>query len=83
MPCSSRKARVLLANKKACVAKRTPFTIKLLRGCTGYKQPITLGVDAGSRHVGLSASTETHELYREEFTPRNDAFAEVDDDEED
>ena len=53
MPCSSRKARTLLNNKKACVAKRTPFTIKLLHGSAGYKQPITLGVDAGSRYVGL------------------------------
>ena len=72
MPCSSRKARVLLDNKKARVVKRTPFTIKILHGSAGYKQPITIGVDAGSRHVGLSASTETHEFYREEFTPRND-----------
>lgn len=72
MPCSSRKARILLNNKKACVVKRTPFTIKLLYGSAGYKQPITLGVDAGSKHVGLSASTERNELYREEFTPRND-----------
>ena len=72
MPCSAHKARVLLKNKKACVVKRTPFTIKLLYGSAGYKQPITLGVDAESKHVGLSASTETHELYREEFTPRND-----------
>lgn len=72
MPCSPRKARVLLKNKKACVTKRTPFTIKLLYGSAGYKQPITLGVDAGSKHVGLSASTETRELYREEFSPRND-----------
>lgn len=72
MPCSPRKARVLLKLNKACVVKRTPFTIKLLYGSTGYKQPITLGVDAGSKHVGLSASTETHELYREEMSPRND-----------
>lgn len=72
MPCSPRKARVLLKNKKACVVKRTPFTIKLLYGSAGYKQPITLGVDAGSKHVGLSASTEARELYCEEFTPRND-----------
>ena len=53
MTCSSRKARKLVNNKKACVAKRTPFTIKLLHGSAGYKQPITLGVDAGSRYVGL------------------------------
>lgn len=72
MPCSSRKARVLLKSNKACVVKRTSFTIKLLYGSTGYKQPITLGVDAGSKHVGLSASTGSHELYREEMSPRND-----------
>ena len=72
MPCSPGKARLLLKEKKARVVRRTPFTIKLLYGSAGYKQPITLGVDAGSKHVGLSASTEKRELYREEFTPRND-----------
>lgn len=72
MPCSPGKARILLKQQKACVVKRTPFTIKLLHGSAGYKQPITLGVDAGSKHVGLSASTEKQELYSEEFTPRND-----------
>ena len=72
MPCSPGKARLLLKQQKACVVKRTPFTIKLLHGSAGYKQPITLGVDAGSKHIGLSASTEKRELYSEEFTPRND-----------
>ena len=72
MPCSPGKARLLLKQQKACVVKRTPFTIKLLYGSAGYKQPITLGVDAGSKHVGLSASTEKRELYSEEFTPRSD-----------
>ena len=72
MPCSPGKARLLLKQQKACVVKRTPFTIKLLFGSAGYKQPITLGVDAGSKHVGLSASTEKRELYSEEFTPRSD-----------
>ena len=32
MPCSSGKARLLLKQQKACVVKRTPFTIKLLFG---------------------------------------------------
>lgn len=72
MPCSPGEARLLLKQQKACVVKRTPFTIKLLFGSAGYKQPITLGVDAGSKHVGLSASTEKRELYSEEFTPRSD-----------
>ena len=72
MPCSPRKARLLLKQKKACVIKRTPFTVKLLHGSAGYKQPVTLGVDAGSKHIGISATTEKHELYREEATSRND-----------
>lgn len=72
MPCSPGKARILLKQQKACAVKRTPFTIKLLHGSAGYKQPVTLGVDAGSKHAGLSASTEKRELYSEEFTPRND-----------
>ena len=72
MPCSPGKARLLLKRQKAHVVKRTPFTIKLLYESAGYKQPIALGVDAGSKHVGFSASTEKRELYSEEFTPRND-----------
>ena len=72
MPCSPRKARLLLKQKKVYVVKRTPFTIKLLYGSTGYKQPITLGIDAGSKHIGISATTEKYELYCEEATPRND-----------
>lgn len=72
MPCSPRKARLLLKNGKARVVKRTPFVIKLLNGSAGYKQPVVLGVDAGSEHVGLSACTEGRELYKEELTPRND-----------
>lgn len=72
MPCSPQKARLLLKEGKARVVKRTPFVIKLLHGSTGYKQPVVLGVDAGSRHIGLSACTESRELYKEELAPRND-----------
>lgn len=72
MPCSPRKARVLLREGKAQVVRRTPFTIQLLHGSSGYKQPVTLGVDAGSKFIGLSATTEKRELYREELQPRND-----------
>ena len=62
MPCSPRKARLLMKEKKATVAKRTPFTIRLRYGSSGYRQQITLGVDAGSKHIGMSACTETREL---------------------
>lgn len=50
------KVRVLLKNGKAKVVRRCPFTIKLLYPCKNKTQPISLGVDAGSKHVGLSAT---------------------------
>ncbi len=72
MPCKPRKARVLLQTGKATVVKRTPFTIQLKYGSSGYKQPISLGMDAGSKHIGIAATTETNVLYAEELQPRND-----------
>lgn len=68
----STEGSLTLKEGKARVVKRTPFVIKLLHGSTGYKQPVVLGVDAGSRHIGLSACTESRELYKEELAPRND-----------
>lgn len=72
MPCSPAKARHLLKDKKAKVIKRTPFTIQLLYGSAGYKQSIVLGVDAGSKTVGLAACTEAAVLFAAEVKPRND-----------
>lgn len=72
MPCSPRKARILLKQKKAKVVKRTPFTIQLLYGSSGYKQPISLGVDAGTKHVGLSATTKNQVLLEAEVQLRTD-----------
>ena len=66
------KVRLLLKSGKAKVVKRTPFTIQLIRVSKTYVQDITLGVDAGSRHVGLSATTEKQELFSTELRPRND-----------
>lgn len=67
-----RKVRLLLKSQKAKVVRRTPFTIQLLETNKTYTQPITLGVDAGSKHVGLSATTEKQELFSAELRPRND-----------
>ena len=66
------KVRLLLKSNKAKVVKRTPFTIQLTGISKTYTQEITLGVDAGSKHVGLSASTEKKELFTAELQPRND-----------
>ena len=54
------------------VLKTEPFTIQLLHGASSYKQIITLGVDAGSNVIGLSATTETKELYSGEVQLRSD-----------
>lgn len=69
MPCrSSAFIRCKLKSKEARVVRRKPFTVQLLypvRNC--YKQDITLGVDAGYRYIGFSASTEKAELFSAEL----------------
>lgn len=72
MPCKEAKARKLLNNNKAKVIKGEPFTIQLLFKCENQTQEITLGIDAGSKHVGLSATTEKKELYSADVELRND-----------
>ena len=66
------KVRHLLKDGRAEVVKRCPFTIRLLYDSTHYTQDIVLGVDAGSKHIGLSATTETKELYASDVELRND-----------
>ena len=66
------KVRKLLKNGKAKVVKRVPFTIQLLYETTNIVQEVTLGVDCGSKVVGVSATTKDKELYSGEFELRND-----------
>ena len=72
MPCKNAKARKLLKDKKAIVIKKEPFTIKLEFECENITQEISLGVDAGSKFIGLSATTDKVELYSAEVELRND-----------
>lgn len=72
MPCKPRKARILLKEGKAKVVTMVPFTIQLLYGSSGYTQPIALGIDAGTRHIGVSATTEKEVLFEAEVLPRTD-----------
>lgn len=66
------KVRRLLKNNKAVVVNLCPFTIRLTYETTNYKQDIVLGVDAGTKHVGLSATTKSKELYSGEVILRSD-----------
>ncbi len=70
MPCSPRKAKVLLKQGKAKVVKRSPFTIQLTTATGETKQEIVLGVDTGYSNVGVSAVTEKKELLSATFKLR-------------
>ena len=66
------KVRRLLKNSLAHVVCRIPFTIQLDYDTTDYTQPVSLGVDAGSKHIGISATTSEKELYAADVELRND-----------
>ena len=66
------KVRHLLKEGRAKIVKRNPFTIQLNYECNNYTQDVTLGVDAGSKHIGLSASAQKKELYCSDVELRND-----------
>jgi len=72
MPTTPRKARILLKNGKPKVIRRTPFTIQLNYPTAEFKQPITLGVDAGYSKIGFSAIAEKTELIAGEILLRKD-----------
>lgn len=64
--------RRMLRSGRAKVVKRCPFTIQLTYGSTTYVQPVSLGIDTGSRHIGISATTEGKELYAGQVELRDD-----------
>lgn len=64
--------RRALRDGKAVVVGRCPFVIRLTYAATNYTQPITLGIDAGTVHVGLSATSVKEELFAEEIILRKD-----------
>jgi hypothetical protein len=72
MPTYASKARRLLEQGKAKVVRRTPFTIQLIGPSGGNVQPVSLGVDAGTKHIGLSATTPEQVLYEAEVLLRTD-----------
>ena len=66
------KVRRMLRDGRAVIVSHTPFTIRLTYETTSYTRPVSLGVDTGSVHVGLSTSTDTKELYAAEVHLRTD-----------
>jgi len=66
------KVRALLKHGKAKVIQGCPFTIQLLYESTTHTQKINLGIDAGSKTIGVSATTDSKVLYESEVVLRND-----------
>jgi len=72
MPCSPRKARLLLKEGKAKVIRRVPFTIQLLYGSSGYKQPVYGARDRGLTQGVSAIRSDGEVLFLAEVTGRKD-----------
>jgi len=72
MPCKPSKARKLLKGKKAKIISYEPFTIQLLYGSSGYKQGVSIGIDIGSKHIGVAITSENKVLVKGEIELRQD-----------
>lgn len=62
----------MLKSGMAKVIKKCPFTIQLQYESERNVQPVSLGVDAGSKHIGISATTKTKVLYESDVELRDD-----------
>ena len=71
---SERGGRIgyLLRHGKAHVVSRVPFVVQLDYDSTTYTQNVSLGIDAGSKHIGVSASFEKKELFAAQVELRSD-----------
>ena len=67
------KVRRMLRDKKAKVERSCPFTIKLLyEPKTKIVQDVVLGVDTGSKHVGVACVGNDKVLYQAQVELRDD-----------
>lgn len=72
MPCTQRKARLLIKNNKAKMIGYAPFTIQLTTATGETVQKPLLGVDMGSKHIGLAVVSEDKVLAKGEAELRQD-----------
>jgi 5-methylcytosine-specific restriction endonuclease McrA len=61
----------------AKVVSREPFTIQLRFETAEYTQPVTVGVDTGSKTVGMAATTNGAVVYQAEVHLRTDITAKL------
>lgn len=66
------KVRRMLKSGQVKVVKKCPFTIQLMYESEHNVQPVSLGIDAGSKRIGVSATTKTTVLYEADVELRDD-----------
>lgn len=78
MPCTQRKARLLLKEGKAKIHKYNPFTIQLTIPTGENKQDCHVGIDTGAKHIGLAITSENKVLFKGEIELRQDVKTNLD-----
>ena len=56
MPCSEKRARLLLARRRAVVVRVYPFTLRLKDRAGGAVQKVVIKIDSGSKETGMAVS---------------------------
>jgi len=72
MPTTPRRARVWLEAKRARVVRRDPFTIRLRFATKVHVQAARVGVDTGSKEVGIAATTNGEVVFQAQVHLRDD-----------
>lgn len=78
MPCSQRKARLLLKENKAMIYKYHPFTIQLTYTTGETKQDCHIGIDTGSKYIGAAVRSEDKVFWKGEIELRQDIRSNLD-----
>ena len=78
MPCTQRKARLLLKEGKAVIYRYNPFTIQLTYATGETKQDCHIGIDTGSKNIGFAITSEDKILFKGEVELRQDVKSNLD-----
>lgn len=78
MPCTQRRARLLLKEGKAKIHKYNPFTIQLTIPTGENKQDCHVGIDTGAKHIGFAITSENKVLFKGEVELRQDVKTNLD-----
>lgn len=72
MPCSQRKARLLLKEGRAKIFAYNPFTIQLTIATGEAVQPVNIGIDTGAKIVGVAITSGDKVIAKGEIELRQD-----------